>query len=82
VRNFRFAGTVTATQVATSLVRMVLALGGARETAAHQLATEDKRKASKACHGAQAAALALAPYVGCELYILDLALAILRKEEA
>ena len=44
VRSFRFTATLTAMQLATSLVRVVLALGEAAQTATRQLDAEAKKK--------------------------------------
>lgn len=44
VRSFRFTATLTAMQLATSLVRVVLALGEAAQTATRQLDVESKKK--------------------------------------
>ena len=44
VRSFRFTATLTAMQLATSLVRVVLALGEAAQTATRQLDAESKKK--------------------------------------
>lgn len=53
VRSFRFAATLTAQQVVTSLIRAMLSLGEARETAQRQMAAEEKKKASKVCQSKQ-----------------------------
>ena len=47
VRSFRYAATLTAHQVGSSLIRACLALGDARETAQRQVAAEEKKRASK-----------------------------------
>lgn len=44
VRSFRFTATLTAMQLATSLVRAVLALGEAAQTATRQRDAESKKK--------------------------------------
>lgn len=49
VRSFRFTATLTAQQVVTSLIRAMLSLGEARETAQRQMAAEEKKKGSKVC---------------------------------
>lgn len=47
VRNFRYAATITASQLVTSWIRVIISLTDARETAQNQLAGEEKKKGSK-----------------------------------
>jgi STAG domain len=47
VRPFRYVFTLAASQLVTSLVRVIVTLTGARDTAQRQLDAEQKKKASK-----------------------------------
>jgi cohesin complex subunit SA-1/2 len=51
VRSFRFTATLTAQQVVTSIIKAMLLLGEARETAQRQMAAEQKKKGSKVSVG-------------------------------
>lgn len=47
IRNFRQVATLTASQLVTSIIHVMLTLTEARETAARQLAAEEKKKGGK-----------------------------------